>query len=116
MTNRKRKQLEEAERRRAEREAILEADRKAAFQPEQQQQPTVGAGANYYGAVQYGEMNGYTVPVSKGQVQGIQLPPIIQPISLSFLPFDGMMGMGMASQAKNDEDEDYDDFDGDDWF
>ena len=71
MTNKKRRQLEEEERRRAE-----AAERQAADARQ-------GSVPTYYGAVNFGEVNGYALPVTKGQVQGIQLPPIIQPISLT---------------------------------
>ena len=93
-------QMEE-ERRRAE-----QAER-AARQAEEQQ------GATLYGGMTYGDVNGYSVPVARGQIKGIQLPPIIQPISLSFLPFSLPVN---DAQPMSRADDDYDDFDGDDWF
>ena len=102
MTRKKRRQLEEEERQRAEREQLERA------QQAQQAQPTL------YGAVNYGSVNGQALPVARGPVQGIQLPPIIQPIAFTFAPFVGEFGT-QPSKQESDAD-DFDDYDGDDWF
>ena len=103
MTKKKRMQLEAEERRRTE-----QAERAARQAAEQQGATTL------YGGMTYGDVNGFSVPVARGQIKGIQLPPIIQPISLSFLPFS--MPGNEPQPMMGDAQEEYDDFDGDDWF
>lgn len=95
MTRRKRRELEE--------QARLEEEKKAAE----------GSGTRegvYYPGVAFGAVNNCVLPVCNKQINAVQLPPIIQPIS--FIPFP--MQSGVTETAKRDDfDDDFDDFE--DW-
>jgi len=92
MTKKKRRQLEAAR---------LEEERRAEEAAKKQSQPA------YFPGITFGSMSGMVLPVSDGQLNAVQLPPIIQPISI--VP---MMQETKVPAAKDDFD-DFDDFD--DW-
>ena len=96
MTKKKQRELEE-QRRKAE-----------LAKKEAQQRSTQPA---YYGGVSFGETPG-GIPVINGKVGGIQLPPIIQPIS--FVPTPMQIPFGFTTEGHKDDDDD--EFDDDDWF
>lgn len=96
MTKKKKRELEEEQRRKAE---LAKKESQNAAQPA------------YYGGVNFGEMPG-GIPVINGKVNGVQLPPIIQPIS--FVPTPMQIPFGFTGNAPSQTDDD--DFDDDDWF
>ena len=63
--------------------------------------------------VMYGPVNGddSTLPVINSSVRGVQLPPIIQPISL--LPYLSELNFNFSATNNNGPDEFVDDFDDD---
>ncbi len=95
MTRRKRRELEE--------QARLEEERKAAEEKSGAQESV------YYPGIAFGSLNNCALPVCNKQMNAVQLPPIIQPISL--IPF--MQGGVTETAKKDDFDDDFDDFD--DW-
>jgi hypothetical protein len=96
MTKKKKRQLEEER-------MMMEAAKKEAEQ-KQATQPS------YYGGMNMGAVPG-GIPVLNSKVGGIQLPPIIQPIS--FVPTPMQVPFGFETSKKDDFDDDFDD---DDWF
>ena len=97
MTRKKKRELEEA-RLAEERRRTDEAERNAA-----------AAQPLYFPGVSFGSLNGMSLPVSSGQMNAIQLPPIIQPISFVPTPMQAESSINKS----DDFDDDFDDFD--DW-
>ena len=92
MNRRKRKELEAArlaEEKRRKEEANRNAD-----------------AASYYTGVSAGALHGVAIPICGDQIDAIQLPPIIQPISL--IP---SFTQGEVAKAPKNYDDDFDDFD-----